>query len=317
MHAATIVSHHYLAHARTTARSFLEHNPEARFTAVVVGDPAGGLHEGPFEVISEHDLGLSDLATRRRIYDDFEYALSFKPTVLRWLLNQDELAVYLDADFYVVDSFDDLKRQLADSDMLLTPHLLRTLPDDGFEPSMPSILRAGLFNAGFVAARRGAGAAGGVLDWWEQRLITGCKVDVPRGYFVDQRWLDLAALLFDGIAVSRDAGWNVGHWTLARATVARAGLGWSVDDGPLRAFHFSGFNPDTPEILSKYQNRITVDAGSPLAALCAEYAAALKDNGYDELAGGGRNTYYGRDFQQRLLGWKRRAALVRARLAAR
>ena len=53
-----------------------------------------------------------------------------------------------------------------------------------------------------------------------------------------------------------------------------------VDGQPLTFFHFSGFDPHRPKVLSKHQNRISVTPGSPLAELLAEFAEAMLRNGH-------------------------------------
>lgn len=312
MHAGTIVSHHYLAHARTVAQSFLAHNPGSSFTAVVVGD-LSEVGDEPFEVLTEHDLGAVDLERRRRRYDDFEYAVSFKPTLLRRLLERDRLALYLDADLYVVDRLNGIEEGLGAASIGLTPHLVRPLPEDGLQPRTVSILRAGAFNTGFVAVRA-TEEAEAFLRWWEERLVTGSKVDPGRGYFVDQRWIDLVPGMFDGVEIIRDPAWNLGHWNLVGQELSRSDEGWRLGERPLRIFHFSGFDPDHPGRLSKHQNRIQMKPDSAIAALCREYAQAMLANGYHDVAGGGRNTYHGRTIHHLILPLLRRRDLLRARL---
>jgi hypothetical protein len=317
MHVGTVVSEHYLAHARTLAASLRRHNPEVGFTALVVGGGATDRAE-PFAMINEHDVGVDDLARRRRAYDDFEYALSFKPALLEWLLERDETALYLDADSYVVGSVAELPETLASADFGLTPHLAAPLPDDGLQPSAVNLLRSGTFNAGFVAARRTDGAAA-FLRWWGERLVDGCRNDLAAGYFVDQRWLDFAPSLFPGLRILRERGWNLGHWNLSGEELTRCAGGWRIGPGPVRTCHFSGFDPEAPQRLSKHQNRIVVRRDTPLAELCQTYATELLANGYRDVAGGSsENTYYGRSLSQRfLLPMSRWRALLVARLRRR
>ncbi|MDB5419958.1 MAG: hypothetical protein JWP50_3377, partial [Phenylobacterium sp.] len=47
-------------------------------------------------------------------------------------------------------------------------------------------------------------------------------------------------------------------------------------------FHFSGFDPARPDMLSKHQDRVRLADGSPLAELLADYAKALLANGHAE-----------------------------------
>ena len=89
-----------------------------------------------------------------------------------------------------------------------------------------------------------------------------------RGYFVDQRWMDLAPGLIPSLFVLRDPGYNVAYWNLSSRDVRRTGDGYTVNGRPLRFFHFSGYDPAQPQLLSKHQDRIELDA-SPSCASCA------------------------------------------------
>ena len=95
-----------------------------------------------------------------------------------------------------------------------------------------------------------------LLAWWSERLATDCLVAPERGYFVDQRWMDFAPGLVPGFFILRDPGYNLAYWNLAGARPARRGNRYEVDGRPLRFFHFSGFDPERPHMLSKHQDRI-------------------------------------------------------------
>ena len=64
------------------------------------------------------------------------------------------------------------------------------MPRDGKRPNEQDILIAGAYNLGFIGHRLGA-FADRLLDWWAERLERDCIVDPSRGFFVDQRWIDL------------------------------------------------------------------------------------------------------------------------------
>ncbi len=110
-----------------------------------------------------------------------------------------------------------------------------------------------------------------LLDWWSERLATDCLVAPERGYFVDQRWMDLAPGLIPRLAILRDEGYNVAYWNLPSREVTRDGERYTVNGRPLRFFHFSGYDPDHPDRLSKHQDRI--DLGGPIPC-CASSATA-------------------------------------------
>jgi hypothetical protein len=69
------------------------------------------------------------------------------------------------------------------------PHLFAPI-DDGAVPTELDILRAGAYNLGFIALRANAESRR-LIKWWQEKLIDHCYVDLNRGLFTDQRWLDL------------------------------------------------------------------------------------------------------------------------------
>ena len=50
---------------------------------------------------------------------------------------------------------------------------------------------------------------------------------------------------------------------------------------PIAFFHFSGFNPAEPAVLSKHQNRIRIEKGSALSSLLDLYVTLQKHHGFD------------------------------------
>jgi hypothetical protein len=290
--AGTVVTGDYLPWARVLAASFREHHPEARFVVVVLDGPEHALPwpGDAFELLGPADIGLSgpEFGWMATIYDGFELSCAVKPWLLRTLLTEADAAIYFDADILVCGALDGIAGRAAETGLVLTPHSLELLPDDGLLPDDNTFLCAGQFNAGFVAAGRD-----GVpfLDWWATRLERECLRtdggDAKR--FVDQRWLDLA-INYAPLHVLRDRGANVAYWNLGTRRLHRdAGDGaLRVDSEPLRFLHFSGFDPEAPRQLSKYLGepaRVRPAPGSVLAELCDRYARQLRDAGLRPAAG--------------------------------
>src|SRR5207244_10221715 len=101
------------------------------------------------------------------------------------------------------------------------------------------------------------------------------------GLFVAHKWMYLAPGLFPGVAILRHDGYNVAYWNLARRKVVRSGDdGFTVNGQPLRFFHFSGFDPATPAMISKNDPRLTLARADDLRKLFGDYAAAVRAAGY-------------------------------------
>ena len=104
---------------------------------------------------------------------------------------------------------------------MLTPHLTERL-DDGRQPTELAILQSGSYNLGFIALRR-TEETRRFVEWWQRKLVRDCVVDIPRGLFTDQKWIDLVPGMYESVSIVRDPGWNVAYWNLNHRAVARDG----------------------------------------------------------------------------------------------
>jgi glycosyltransferase involved in cell wall biosynthesis len=281
----TIIARNYLAYARVLAASLARHNPGTRLHVVVLDDPDRTIsHEPSFEIIHADELPFdppSELHTMAAIYNVTELATAVKPWVFQHLFDRGApVAVYLDPDIEVFDSLGPLERLTREHGILLTPHITEPLPQDGKRPDERDLLLAGIYNLGFLGLS--AEAAKTFLPWWRDRLRMNCLNDPAGGLFVDQRWIDFAPALFEP-GILKDPGYNVAYWNLPHRVLTRDGERISVNGRPLRFFHFSGFHPDAPHLLSKHQHasiRIRLSDTPLLAGLCERYAAALEEAGF-------------------------------------
>jgi len=280
MRTCTIVTRSYVPFARVLATSFLNKHPSGTLTALVFDAEVGEIEGEPFEVWTPDDLRLSPSEFRRMamIYNALEFSTALKPFLLERLLDgSDQPVTYFDADIQVFAPLGDIDHRARDSEIVLTPHLLSPITRDGQLPSEASILKAGVYNLGFLALGRNHA----MLPWWQDRLRRHCLADSDDESFVDQRWIDFVPGLWDHW-ILRDAGCNVAYWNVDQRTVAHDGAGYTVDGHALRFFHFSGYSPDRPDELSRYQTRTTLRDHPTLARLCDDYGRRLLDAGFDE-----------------------------------
>ena len=114
----------------------------------------------PYELLTASDLGIGPELWRMALrYEPFELAMALKPWLLRHLLERDEQVVYLDADIRVFAPLDPVVEALEAHDIVLTPHFLDPVALDGKHPTESEITKAGAYNAGFLALRRGDSSA--------------------------------------------------------------------------------------------------------------------------------------------------------------
>lgn len=279
----TIVAHNYLAYARVLAHSLREHHRDARLVVLLVDPPPQSAVAAtePFEVVAASDLDLPGLRTMAFRYSVLELGTALKPTLLRHLHSRFgcDRAVYLDPDILVLSPLDELFDRLEHADLLLTPHITAPIGDDAV-PGERELLVSGVYNLGFLGVRFSPEALS-FLRWWEERLARDCVHAIEDGLFVDQKWMDLAPALVERVAVLRDPGLNMAYWNLPHRRLDRNAEGaFRVGDQPLRFFHFSGYDLERPDLLSRFQNRYRLSDRPDLAPLFADYAERLETAGH-------------------------------------
>ncbi|MDA8018740.1 MAG: methyltransferase domain-containing protein [Thermoanaerobaculia bacterium] len=284
--ACSIASNNYLPFVRVLARSFLEHHPDGRFFVCLVDQPHPRIpyEEEPFEVVLVRDLGIPSFRNLAFRYSVVELNTAVKPFFLRYLHDRQgaACACYFDPDILVTSDLGPLYDALREVDAVLTPHILQPLEDKA-SPADRDFLLTGTFNLGFVGFRF-TEASRRFLDWWQRKLFDECLHEIERGLFVDQRWMDLAPSFLPQVEILRDPGYNVAYWNLAHRTLTETKSGWALAEGPLRFFHFSGFDPHAVDRVSKYQNRFRLSQRPDLGPLFFNYRDQLLDAGYERLS---------------------------------
>lgn len=275
----TIISPNYRHHARVLMESALQHQPDWDRFVLLVGATA---FDAPQAEDSFETLELSALRLPHERQFCFRYRIleldtAVKPWVFTHLFARGyDRVVYLDPDTVLYSPLQELD-EVRDPLLVVTPHLTRSASGD-VHPSERSILQAGTYNLGFLAAWRHPDLDR-FLGWWREKLEFQCLAEPERGLFVDQKWIDLTPGLFSGVHVLRHEGYNVAYWNLRQRAITRNARGTLVNGVPLRLFHFSGFDLDAPQQVSKYDLELeTTDLGDG-SVLFQEYARAVQSAG--------------------------------------
>ena len=284
MQACTIVASNYLAHARVLAHSFRQHHPGSRFAILLIdeadGDTAASGDEVEVVRLSEINLDSAEEYRMRMIYDVRELATAVKPWLLRYLkASSDTEVIYFDPDIEIFAPLDDVGRLAAEHSIVIAPHVTEPIPRDGLLPRETDILGAGIYNLGFIAVGRGSEP---FLHWWAERLKRDAITDPSRMRFTDQRWIDFVPGLY-APHILRDRGCDVAYWNLHSRPLTWGHDGYQVDGEPLRFFHFSGYDPEQPDRLSKFQEdrpRVSFVGNPALRSLCDSYREKLNQAGF-------------------------------------
>ncbi len=275
----TIATPDRAAQSRIFARSARACHPDARLSVLALdSDGPPSIFADCYDlVIPVEELCLSGLADMRFRYSTAELCFALKPWLIRHLFERlpDEPIYYFDSDIELFTPLSEAEAALADgANLVLTPHILRPGPDQDRDRAL---LRSGSFNAGFLAAAPSAPARAFVA-WWCDRVRTGCINDHPEGMYGDQKWLELAPSICDGVTVLRHPGYNFAYWNAYERPLRCLGGAWTAAGEPLRFVHYSQWNlreQDTEQYLARYFRR----EYEPFAVLFAEYQQKVRQEG--------------------------------------
>jgi hypothetical protein len=279
---ATVVAKNYLPFARAWTDSIRRQHPDLPLYVLLADEP-----EGYFTPDREsfHVLRLADvrLPPDRHFFfrnNRQEVVIASKPYVLSHLLEIGfQSAIFLDTDILVLSALDELFTQVSRHALTLTPHILDPLlGNDRIEREL-NILQAGVFNGGFIGVSN-TPATHRFLAWWQERHVNHCRHDVPRGMHYDQRWLDFAPSFVEDLRILRDPVYNVAYWNLPERDPRMNGDQVLIGGRPCAFFHFSGFDPSQPLVVTKYRPNLELDSIGPVAKLFKIYTTLLEQSGY-------------------------------------
>ncbi|MGI1658566.1 MAG: glycosyltransferase [Desulfitobacterium sp.] len=236
-----------------------------------------------YNLIKAIDIDLPNSKQMFFRYNILELNTAVKPWAFDMLFYSKEYdkVVYMDPDICVFDRLIELEDLLlTQGAIILTPHILRPIYDDK-KPSELDLMRAGIYNLGFIAVSKGDQTRS-FLNWWENKLEFGCVVDLPSGLFVDQKWMDFVPAIFEKVTILKHHGYNVAYWNMMQRTVSKSGGKYYVDGQPLVFYHFSGLDPTNIGNFSKHQNRFSINDIGMAKDIVKQYAERVLNNGFKE-----------------------------------
>lgn len=281
----TVVTLNHLHFALALLASLRKHHPDKNLFVCLVDRPTSlpDIVDRGIQFVFPEQFEIPRWDRFAFQYSAFELACALKPYAFEYIAKLGfRKLVYLDADIQVYAPLDEISELLNYNDILLTPHLTSELPDNVCEPTLAGLRTTGVYNAGFIALRT-TETGMRFLKWWKERCQKTCIVDITGGVHVDQAWLDFVPGMFSGVSIIRRHGWNVAYWNLPNRPIRidQNGHYW-VHDERLLFFHFSGYDPSLPHVLSKHQNQIRLEKLPIVQNLIASFAQLLDAVGRHE-----------------------------------
>jgi hypothetical protein len=246
--AFTSAATNYLPKVRKLCASIRRHHPEWEIGLALADARSGRIdyRQEPLDrILALAELDIPDRTRWTFFHSIVELATAIKPFALLELLADPgvERVLYFDPDMVLFSRLDDLLAELDRGNVALTPHL--TVPEtslDAVRDNEISALKHGVYNLGFLGVRN-TEEGRRFARWWADRVYHFCMDDIPGGLFTDQRWIDLAPAMFDGVQILKNSRFNVATWNITQRRL-EGGLetGFRVDGQPLGFYHFTGFD---------------------------------------------------------------------------
>ena len=283
----TICSGNYFPYARILLTSLKKYHPEASLFLCLADklQPDAELGIEGVEVIPAEDLAIPNFADFAFRYEIMEFNTAVKPFVMQDLIENRgfEEVVYLDPDIELFAPMSPVFDAFAKgADFVVTPHLTEPAEFGEF-PDDIGIMKAGIYNLGFIAVNNSPDGIS-FLHWWGRRLRFQCVHKISEGIFVDQKFVDLLPAFHENVAILRDRSLNVAYWNLDQRELTKTDAGWLINGQPLRFFHFSGISAKAPHRLSKYTERFRDNLTPALQEIILHYIAKLKHFGFGRTA---------------------------------
>ena len=281
--AFTVCSANYLPYAKSLGDSLLQHNPGYQFV-IALADTFTAYDASAFSphtILPVSRMQLPLLEEMNSKYSIFELSCALKPLVAHYLLTTQpncEALFYFDSDILLYGKLTRAEAILQKHFLVLTPHIAAPLPYGTVVERELDVLRTGLYNAGFFGLTNSRESLA-FLTWWQERLRQHCFNDAAHGLFVDQLWLNFAPLYYPATSILFDPGYNMAYWNFAeRKLTSKNGTYVVNEEYPLIFFHFSGYDINQPDAISKHQRHYTFADVPEVKPLFHHYAEAARKN---------------------------------------
>jgi len=293
----TICTKSYLAGALIWRNSLINYETAIRGLIYVVDAEAKDLPELCSEAKTiclayadglENDLrsacedDIPDNLGMRERYNTIEYCTAIKPSIFLKLARQfpDCVLHYFDPDISVFGNLLELRKFSELHSITLTPHMT-TPTEDNFRLSQLSVLRAGVFNFGYIGWNPTIKSGWPLINWWQKMLNKNCRVALEEGIFTDQSW-GVFFCSSPEVGILHDLAYNVAYWNLHERNLDwTAQSGYTCNGKRLQFFHFSGYSPTFPSRLSLHQDRHQLDGLRGVSKICSEYSKELRLTGFE------------------------------------
>ena len=212
----TIMSGNYLANSLVTLSSMKRFDESASYWIVICDDMPSlsvknRLFKGGYNLLHRTEIFPDDAAVHQVVDDSVNLNAMrwrMKPVAFAHFLQSYKRIIYIDNDCFFLKEFDFLFDDLTRFGILLTPHWRSIYPIH--ELNFKGNFSHGIFNAGFVGI---SDLGAEPLSYWFNACTYRCECNYAKGFFVDQKYLDLVPVMFPDVCkIVEHRGCNVAVW---------------------------------------------------------------------------------------------------------
>ena len=282
----TVCTAAYLAQAKILGDTLVKYNPGYKLIIGLVDKLEGKIDRDywePHEVIEVHELNIPQFKKMYMQYTTLELVCAVKSFYTDHLfkLYNPAQVIFLDSDIMIFDSLAYLESELNNFSILLTAHITRPFPNDGRKPVEKTILKTGMFNAGFYAVRNDENGKS-FINWWKERMVDQCYERPKEGLNADQKWLNFLPLYFKKVKILDHAGCNLAYWNFHERTIVKKQENFFANDQPVIFFHYSGYSLSYPDLISRHQDRFDMNANDAVNELYNLCRQSLVQNRHED-----------------------------------
>jgi hypothetical protein len=276
----TVCTANYLYQALTLGESLKKTNPDYELIIGLVDKLPVTDFKIPYQIIPISEVEEVNLAGFKGEYTVMEVATACKPVFGLYLFEKFpdlEKLIYFDTDLWITESVEPIEKNLDSYDIIITPHITQPI-DLQEEWNEKQFLNAGLYNTGFVGMKRSENTFK-FLNWWKNHLKDYGYYDFCNGMGIDQLCVNFMPIFYDKVLIEYSPAYNLAYWNIHERKVTFANEKYVVNgEENLMFFHFSGYTPDKPNLLSKHIKSSKISNYLIFKPLFREYNEALLRN---------------------------------------
>lgn len=276
----TVCTANYLYQALTMGESLKKTNPDYELIIGLVDELPLTDFVIPYQIIPISEVQEVNLSGFKGEYTVMEVATACKPIFGLYLFEKyPDLVklIYFDTDLWITDSIEPIEKNLDSYDIIITPHITQPI-DLQEEWNEKQFLNAGLYNTGFVGMKRSENTFK-FLNWWKNHLKDYGYYDFCNGMGIDQLCVNFVPIFYDKVLIEYSPAYNLAYWNIHEREVCFENGKYVINGKEnLMFFHFSGYTPDKPNLLSKHIKSSKISNYPVLNPLFKEYNDALLKN---------------------------------------